>query len=462
MKNNNHPEGNRHRFRPWIITALAVVILPWIGVASLAYEVVPGSIALTDRLFAVALIATYFGLWACAIFVGRNGRLMLIRALGTTVILVLIVLILELPAALKWVHWTVIFRGLTGEGRDYGTTYVLDQELSFRRIPKLSWTGRPASDLESGYGLPRSLTQPITFTFDRWGYRNATEMERADIVLLGDSYVEGWYVSDEQTIATQLATQIGQSVASLGVAGYGTMQELRVLQRDALSRKPRAVVWFFFEGNDLYDDQNFENFLSAEPPGPEQTMPRSEGLTLGHGWKTRSFVRNAFRWLRRWSHPVLPNRAPYWAFFPGRGDSLQRVYFSDYGALRWTEYEENRWAKATAAFQVGIKFTRDRGIDLLFVYIPTKYRVYRSFIEVPEGSPMETWGAWALQEKFHDFCAEAAVSCIDLTGDLERAVEEGGMPYALNDTHWNAEGHAVAATVLDREFRNLGWVPPTR
>ena len=462
MSHTNYPDSIRHCFRPWIITGLAVVILPWIGVALMAYEVVPGSIALTDRLFAVALVATYFGLWACAIFVGRNARLMLIRALGTTVILILIVLILELPAALKWVHWTVIFRGLSGEGRDYATTYVLDQELSFRRIPKLTWTGRPASDVERGYGLPRSLMQPITFTFDSWGYRNATEMERADIVLLGDSYVEGWYVSDEQTIATQLATRTGQRVASLGVAGYGTMQELRVLQSDAPSRKPRVVAWFFFEGNDLYDDQNFENFLTVEPPGREQTVPRSEGLTREHGWKRRSFVRNAFRWLRRWSHPVLPNRAPYWAFLPGQGDSLQRVYFADYGALRWTEYEENRWTKATEAFKAGIKFTRDRGIDLLLVYIPTKYRVYREFIEVPEGSPMETWAAWALVEKFHDFCAAQAVYCIDLTGEMERAVEEGGMPYAPSDTHWNAEGHAVAAEVLDREFSRLGWVPPTR
>ena len=387
---------------------------------------------------------------------------MLFRALGTTIILILIVLILELPAALRWVHWTVIFRGLSGEGRDYGTTYVLDQELSFRRIPNLSWKGRPASDLERGYGLPRSLTQPITFTFDRWGYRNATEMERADIVLLGDSYVEGWYVSDQQTLATQLATRIGQPVASLGVAGYGTMQELRVLQGDALSRKPRVVAWFFFEGNDLYDDQIFENFLTAEPPSPEQTVPRSEGLTRRHGWKSRSFVRNAVHWLRRWSHPVLPNRAPYWAFLSGRGDSLQRVYFADYGVFRWTEYEESRWAKATAAFQAGIKFTRDRRIDLLLVYIPTKFRVYRNFIEVPEGSPMETWGAWPLLEKFHDFCEAEAVSCIDLTGELERAIQEGGMPYAPTDTHWNAEGHAAVAAVLDREFRKLGWVSPTR
>ncbi len=81
---------------------------------------------------------------------------------------------------------------------------------------------------------------------------------------------------------------------------------------------------------------------------------------------------------------------------------------------------------------------------------------------MPEGSPMETWGAWALLEKFHDFCAAAAVSCMDLTGELERAVEAGGMPYAPTDTHWSAEGHAVVAAALDRKFQNLGWVPSTR
>ena len=47
--------------------------------------------------------------------------------------------------------------------------------------------------------------------------------------------------------------------------GYGSEQELRVFERYALPLKPRLMAWFFFEGNDLDDDQNFDNAMLATP-----------------------------------------------------------------------------------------------------------------------------------------------------------------------------------------------------
>lgn len=367
---------------------------------------------------------------------------------------------LELPAKLKWVHWTIVFRNWSGEGFDYGTAYVLDKDLSFRRIPNLRWTGRPASDIEESYGLPRSLRFPISFTYDRWGYRNATELPRADVVLIGDSYVEGWYVSDDETVASQLSVRLGRPVANLGVAGYGTMQELRVLQGDALQRSPRIVAWFFFEGNDLYDDQTLENAVLATLPSPEESTPNPEGLARDHAWAKRSFVLNAFRWIRRWSHPIVPNRAPYWAFLTGNRNSPERIYFADYGAIPWTEYEDERWTKAKVNFERGITFARAQGVALLLVYVPIKYRVYREAIQVPQGSPLENWDVWtALPRKFSELCASASVPCVNLTEALQRAVRQGVTVYPLTDTHWSPEGHALVAAEIERALHNLGWMP---
>ena len=157
-----------------------------------------------------------------------------------------------------------------------------DAELSFRRIPGLSWSGRVRSDIEQTFGLPRAAAAPITFTYDRWGYRNPLEMERAEVVLVGDSYVEGWYVDDRETVAARLAVRLGVPVANLGVAGYGTLQELRVVRSDALDRRPNVIVWVFFEGNDLYDDQHFENSRLALPPSEAEQTPHPEGLAAAH------------------------------------------------------------------------------------------------------------------------------------------------------------------------------------
>jgi hypothetical protein len=465
----------RNRRIEWAIVAMIVTILPWISVMLMAHEYLPGSIALTNGLFDVSLFTTYFGCWSLAVVVSSSPRLMIMRALATTLVVMTGLLILEVPAMLKLVHWNVVMRRLSAEGSDYGTSYVLDKDLGFRRSPNMLWSGRPASDIESKYGLPPSLATPITFTYDRWGYRNTVEMERASVVLIGDSYVEGWYVSDEQTVASRLAHWSGQCVANLGVAGYGTKQELRVLKGDALAKKPKLIAWFFFEGNDFYDDDWFDSILGAMVRGPEETASEelarrrflNEILALlnkdlnGDNWKERSFTINAVRFIRAWSDPIFPNRAPFWAFLSGRDGSSKRIYFSDYGAVPWTEYQERQWEKAKQNFREGIDAARVSGADVILIYIPIKFRVYREFIKIPPGSPMNHWGVWtSLPQKFMEFCGTVSVSCLDLTERLQQAVRKGMNVYAPADTHWSSEGHAVVAGELESVMGALGLVSP--
>ena len=370
---------------------MIVTILPWISVILIAHEHLPGSIALTNGLFGVALVVTYFGCWSLAVVVSSSRRLMLMRAVATTLVVVTSLLILEVPAMLNLVDWSIVMNKLSGEGHNYETAFVPDKDLAFRRIPNLHWSGRPASDIEQAYWLPRTLASPITFTYDRRGYRNTTDTERASIVLIGDSFVEGRYVSDEQTVASRLAYRSAQCIANLGVAGYGPMQELRVLKADALAKRPKVIAWFFFEGNDLYDDHAFEQFLAGTWKWEAK-------------WLQRSFTINAFGWIRRWTHSIVPNRAPFWALLPGQGGSSKRIYFFNYGAVPWTEYEEGRWEKAKQNFRNGIEVARGSGAEVILIYIPIKFRVYREFITIPMHSPMRSWDVWTLlPQKFMEF-----------------------------------------------------------
>ena len=142
------------RVAPWLRHVLAAMVLVlvltlWVTAGLMAREIIPGSAQRADQLFAAALGATYVGAWVIAAALAQTPRLMVFRAVGTTITAVLIVAILELPAAFKWLHWSLVFRSLAGEGtHDYMTSYVRDPELSFRRIPGLYWTARPHSDFE--------------------------------------------------------------------------------------------------------------------------------------------------------------------------------------------------------------------------------------------------------------------------------------------------------------------------
>lgn len=397
--------------------------------------------------------ATYAAIWGWAILSARDRRSGFIRFLATTIVLASMLVLVELPAALGVVHWPLLFEKAAGDGTNFLWAYRVDPDLGFGRRPNDRWSGRPPSDLEYGYSMPPSLREPITFTYDERGYRNEQSRERADIVLLGDSYVEGAFVSDEETVARQLEKRLARPVANLGVAGYGTMHELIVLQRDAVKYRPRAAVLFFFEGNDLYDDQEFENAQLAAAPSVDETESDPQGFAANHGWKQRSFTRAVLLRLRRWANPVIASQAPYFGFLQVPGRNREKVYFADYAAVPWSAWLEDRWSRAEATLARALAFGRENGISVLLCFVPIKFRVYGSVTDIPADNPAQTWTTWPIRDRFAEFCDSNDAACIDLTEPFVRALARGAMPYSAVDSHWSPEGHALVALLLAAELR---------
>ena len=427
---------------------LGPAALLWGLVAFLARIATVEAATATDVLFVLALPLTYVALVGAAVQASARPRQALLRTAALTLGFLVALTLLELAAAARLAHWEPVFHWLRNEEQHY----VADPDLGFRHAPSVQQSRRPRSDIELAWGLPATRPDRITVTYDRRGYRNAAELDRADIVLIGDSYVEGSYVSDDETVSSLLQAGLVRPVANLGVAGYGTAQELVVLEQDAMPLQPRVVVWFFFEGNDLYNDDLFESTLRA---------PRAVGatrLTDGHGWWRRSFVRNAHAQLRLVLYPLVPRFCPHFGAVsvgPHRG---QKVLFWPEAAVPWTEFERDRWNRAQHTLREAARVTRQRGVNLLLVYVPIKFRVYRDFIELPPGSELRDWALWSLPDLFAQFCRTEGLACLDLTGLLRDAVRTGGMPYAPTDSHWSPEGHRLIARVLEELLTSLGWL----
>jgi GDSL-like Lipase/Acylhydrolase family len=407
---------------------------------------------LTDRIFELMVLASYLSVWAAAIWLSGTPKHTLMYGITTTLVVAATLISLELPAAFGLVNWQLILESLTGRANPLVWAYRTDPELGFRRRPYDHWSGTPPSDIEGRLNMPATLDRPITFTYDRWGYRNPTDRQTAEIALIGDSYVEGWYVSDEQTVARRLEARVERPVVNLGVAGYGTLQELIVLKRDALRFRPNVVVWFFFEGNDLYDDHTFENAMRAVPGEADE-----ERFTRGDRWRHRSFTLNLLKGLRRLSSPIFPIRPPYVGFLDNAQGPPQTLYFARYAAVPWDDWIESRWITARGSLQQAVEVTRARNIKLIICFVPIKFRVYRPFIELPAASPAQSWGVWPIRKRFAEFCHSERVSCLDLTPLFQKAVRRGGMPYAPVDTHWSVEGHDLVAERLADEIRKHHW-----
>jgi hypothetical protein len=432
----------------WVI----LTALGWILLAFVARIPGAGAARLTDVLFVVALPLTYGAILAAVVVSSARRRSAALRAAAITIGLILALGLLELAAAARLVHWELVFMSLRGEQQHY----VPDPDLGFRHVPGARWSGRPRSDVEAAWGLPASASTPITITYDGAGYRNAMPLVRADVVLLGDSYVEGAYVSDDQLVSGFLQARLGRPVANLGVAGYGTAQELIALKRDGLPLAPRIAIWFFFEGNDLYNDQDFENTLLA----PWEA--RAGAWTEQADWWRRSFARSAHDQFRLLAHALVPRHCPHFGMLAVGRRRGERVLFGPEAASPWTDFERGRWKRARATLVDAAHSTRGRGIHLLLVYVPIKFRVYRDLVELPPRSEARRWTLWPLPDLFKQLCGAERLACVDLTGVLRDAVREGGAPYPTVDSHWSPEGHRLVALTLERELVARGWLPAAR
>lgn len=106
------------------------------------------------------------------------------------------------------------------------------------------------------------------------------------IAVLGDSFVEALQVDEEQTFVSLLEEQLNQSVAArdrqfevinCGVSGFGTAQELLMLQNYVLPLNPDAVLLSVFPENDLW---NNSRALAGDETIPYFAIGESGDLVL--------------------------------------------------------------------------------------------------------------------------------------------------------------------------------------
>ena len=417
----------------------------------MSHRATPGAILWTNRLFGWVVLFSYMSLWASWLASRWSERQAWFRCVMVNLTVAIVWLVLELAAAVNLLSWGVILDHAIAPqliNHQYRTAFLLDDKLAYRRPPHAHWSGPAASDLETDWLVRPASYRHLNFSYDARGYRNSSQIDRADVILLGDSFVDGWYVNDEETTSSVLQAEWGKPVANLGVAGYGPMQELIVLKQEAPRLRPSVVVWFFFEGNDFYDDwvceKTLMSFGSVKPSGHAAGQP----VTKAQPWRQRSLAGNFLRLVRAYTDPLVPNRLPYFGHLTPPKANHRAIAFASYASVPWSPWLADRWRQAKETFEEGARFCRREGIQLVLCYVPDKFRVYQPFVEFPIDSPCQQWAPWPLPAEFAEFCGVAQIPFIDLTAPLQQSVREAGSPYPETDSHWSPAGHKLVAKVL--------------
>lgn len=92
--------------------------------------------------------------------------------------------------------------------------------------------------------------------FDRWGFRNRKVPETSDIVAVGDSHTYGNTARMVDSWPYVLGRLTGRQVYDMALGGYGPNQYFYLSKTEALTLKPRMIIWGLYMGDD------FENAFS--------------------------------------------------------------------------------------------------------------------------------------------------------------------------------------------------------
>jgi hypothetical protein len=162
---------------------------------------------------------------------------------------------------------TVLALLLLLTGLELGLRLADPRFLDRTRVPtvyseRYGWSFRP--------GFRGSMHDVWTIINDR-GYRGEEHPSekppgRTRIVMLGDSILFGTRVREEETFSSLLESRTGRfEVLNLGVEGYGTDQELLLLEHEALGYHPDVVILNFCIDNDATSNARAWDHLGAFP-----------------------------------------------------------------------------------------------------------------------------------------------------------------------------------------------------
>jgi hypothetical protein len=368
----------------------------------------------------------------------------------TTMALALVLGALELVSAVGLVDFRRVL-AVAGPDPCNNSDNTRDPELIHIHRPYLKRVGATRGNIALALHLAGTRFYPYDVTCDRNGFRNASDLSAAEVVVLGDSFVEGGLVAADDLMTATLSRLLGRTVANLGQSAYGPQQELTVLKRYAAPLQPKLCIWTFYEGNDLDDVARYE-----------QHRQRSrEQAACSTPWE-RSFVRNVLWALSDRVGQFLASDpadlVPQGTFLSDDGRKVQ-LFFSNRG----TQHSPQELAvldKVVSILSAAHAACAMNQISLLVVFVPEKFRVYRDYCAFRPENPCTSWGLDDLPAQIGGRVTALGpgIGFLDLTPALSAEAARGRLPYLTDDTHWSAAGHEVAGRTIAAFVSQQGYL----
>jgi hypothetical protein len=290
------------------------------------------------------------------------------------------------------------------------------------------------------------------FTTDALGFRNppgASSRPPAAIVV-GDSFVVGSGVSDDETVTSRVGALLGCPVYNAGGIDPDPDRLLALARKLNLDRG--LVIHQFAEDFEMpaapsEARRRYQKALAALGPEVGSLVGRVRGMLTISPLQIAS--EHA---LKAWENGrILPNRY-VGRVVRGRLASGDSMLFLSYFFGKFHQKRE----VPTAYWTWLQKELRAGGLELAVVIVPSGYRVYRPFLVEPKPKPGEAVDDYP--GRVEDDLRRSGIPALNLTAPLSAAAAKGLQEkqylYWRDDIHWNVQGTEVAAQAIRDGLRD--------
>lgn len=358
------------------------------------------------------------GAWAFWPVLRKNAKHIAMAVVTTFIFLLLVEVVVVLTGVFGNPEYAALHQR-------YYQQYVQDTALGFALTPNLKQL-----TVEDAVRDVR-----MTINTDDKGFRNTDEdYQTARVAFIGDSFVFGAWVEEEQGFAGLVDAALPTDVLNFGVGGYACEQYNTVLRKWLPQTNVDTVVICFF-ANDLGRLRHkswFKNYYANT--GTDKYASPTQGI-----WE-RTLTHKLIETIDKLGAPnndfggsaTLENGT---MVFKKRG--VHPLYF---------EQGFNQSVEELVADM--LRFCQQQGVTPALVMLPSKELVYRTEYEkaFPDNGnylDIEQQGYARLCEVAQRFNAP----CVDVTQAMREAAKTEKLFFDI-DGHYNARGHQIVADEL--------------
>ena len=321
---------------------------------------------------------------------------------------------------------------------------------------------------------------------------------RYRIVVLGDSFMEGYQVDLEKSFPRLLEKKlkdINADVVNMGVGGYGTTQELLTLKEEGLKYKPKLVIMAFFPSNDIVNNsekltrllwvgsqsnikifgrpfakKNNDNKIIITKPDYTRALKwtKEKRNKLRRDSEERTFLQRTVLYLFielfvkqiQESNVRIPKYDPNILYGPFLADFNANKNGRSITKQEYRKIQDEAWNITKEMILQTRDLAKRNGAKFLLLVIPVKLQIDADFQNmIKRKFPYLKFELNKINKKISNFAKKNDIKYLDLLNTFkEKEKEKEKKLYFkfIDHVHWNENGHKVAANkVADYVYKNF-------